>query len=117
MCKELTTLENSLTSGEIAEIKAADIIVENPEPKNKMSRKTLFVLIMIPFLAAMGLTIVWPILPFIVDKYVSNPDDLASTVGWLSAIYAICQFIAAPALGILSDRYGRRPILLICLIG
>jgi DHA1 family tetracycline resistance protein-like MFS transporter len=109
--------ESTNTPGEFAELKATDSTLENPEPKTKMSRTTLFVLIMIPFLAAMGLTIVWPILPFIVGKYVSNPDDLASTVGWLASIYAICQFIAAPALGILSDRYGRRPLLLFCLIG
>jgi len=32
------------------------------------------------------------------------------------ATYAMCQFIAAPALDILSDRFGRRPILLICLL-
>ncbi|OJV99270.1 MAG: hypothetical protein BGO39_17280 [Chloroflexi bacterium 54-19] len=82
-----------------------------------MSRKTLLVLVMIAFLASMGMTILYPVLPFIVDKYIGNPDDLASMVGWLSSIYAICQFIAAPALGILSDRYGRRPILLICLVG
>jgi DHA1 family tetracycline resistance protein-like MFS transporter len=32
-------------------------------------------------------------------------------------VYSICQFIAAPALGLLSDRFGRRPLLLICLFG
>jgi len=110
-------LETNVTPGETVEKKVPDVTAENPEPEPKMSRGTMAVLIMLPFLASMGLTIVWPILPFIVEKYVSNPDDLASMVGWLSAIYAICQFIAAPALGILSDRYGRRPILLICLIG
>lgn len=110
-------METNLTPGEIAEIKAVDTTVENPKPKSKMSRKTRFILVTIAFLAATGLTVIIPVLPFIVEKYIGNPDDLASTVGWLSSIYAICQFIAAPALGILSDRYGRRPILLICLIG
>ncbi len=108
---------SKITSGELAEIQPADTTVENPKPAPKMSRKTLFVLLMIAFLASMGFTIVIPVLPFIVERYVSNPDDLASTVGWLSSIYAIFQFVAAPALGILSDHYGRRPILLICLIG
>jgi MFS transporter, DHA1 family, tetracycline resistance protein len=110
-------METNITSGELAEIKAMASTVENLKPALKMSRKTLFILVMIAFLAATGLTVIIPVLPFIVEKYIGNPDDLASTVGWLSSIYAICQFVAAPALGILSDRYGRRPILLICLIG
>lgn len=110
-------MESKITSGELAEIKALDSSVEEPKPTPKMARKTLFILVMIAFLAATGLTIIIPVLPFIVEKYIGNPNELASTVGWLSSIYAICQFIAAPALGILSDRYGRRPILLICLIG
>lgn len=91
-------MESNITSGELAEIKARDSTVENPKPAPKMSRKTLFILVMIAFLAAMGLTVIVPVLPFIVEKYIGNPDDLASTVGWLSSIYAICQFVAAPAL-------------------
>lgn len=110
-------METNNISGEIAGIHAVDTTVENPKPAPKLSRKTLFVLIMIAFLSSMGLTILFPVLPFIVEKYIGNPDDLASTVGWLSSTYAICQFLAAPALGILSDRYGRRPILMICLVG
>jgi DHA1 family tetracycline resistance protein-like MFS transporter len=38
-------------------------------------------------------------------------------VSWLTASYAICQLIAAPGLGLLSDRFGRKSILLICLLG
>jgi DHA1 family tetracycline resistance protein-like MFS transporter len=110
-------MESKLTTGELAEQNPADLTAENPKSESKMSRKTLLVLVMIAFLASMGMTILYPVLPFIVEKYIGNPEDLASMVGWLSSIYAICQFIAAPALGILSDRYGRRPILLICLVG
>ena len=82
-----------------------------------MTVQTMSVLILMAFLSSTGLTIVFPVLPFIVAKYTSNPDDVASVVGWLSSTYAIGQFVAAPALGILSDHFGRRPILLICLIG
>jgi DHA1 family tetracycline resistance protein-like MFS transporter len=81
------------------------------------SRSTILFLIFTVFLNAVGFTIVSPVLPFIVQRYLSNPADMAAVVGWLTASYAICQFIAAPGLGVLSDRFGRRPLLLICLAG
>jgi len=69
------------------------------------------------FLATMGVGIISPVVPFLVQPYLKNPDDLASVVGLLIAAYAVCQFIAAPGLGALSDRHGRRPVLLFCLSG
>ena len=38
-------------------------------------------------------------------------------LGWLTSIFAICQFLSGPALGALSDKYGRRSILLLCIFG
>ena len=107
-------MENQLLSKEIPESNMAD---KPASSSPKLSVQTMIVLILIAFLSSTGLTIIFPVLPFLVGKYISNPDDLASVVGWLSSTYAIGQFIAAPALGILSDRFGRRPILLICLTG
>lgn len=69
------------------------------------------------FLSSMGIGLLGPVLPFLTQQYLSDPAQLASTVGWLASSYAICQFIAAPGLGALSDRYGRRPVLLVCLLG
>jgi DHA1 family tetracycline resistance protein-like MFS transporter len=68
------------------------------------------------FLTVMGFTIVIPVLPFIVAKFVPT-DKLGLWVGILVAIYALCQFIAAPILGAVSDRVGRKPVLLLCLAG
>jgi len=65
----------------------------------------------------MGITIIVPLVPFLVSKYLAHPNNLAAVVGWLTATYGICQLIAAPGLGVLSDRFGRRPILFICLLG
>lgn len=81
------------------------------------SRFTLLFLISTAFLNALGFTVISPVMPFIVQEYLPDPNTLATVVGWLTASYAICQFLAAPALGVLSDRYGRRPVLLICLLG
>ncbi|HLV97970.1 MAG TPA: MFS transporter [Ktedonobacterales bacterium] len=81
------------------------------------SMKTILFLIVVALLNTMGVTIIGPVTPFLTLKYLSNPNDLAVVVAWLVSIYGICQFIAAPGLGLLSDRFGRRPILFICLLG
>jgi DHA1 family tetracycline resistance protein-like MFS transporter len=90
---------------------------EQAQSKTGPSRYTLLFLLATAFLNVIGATIVFPVLPFIVQQYIHDPSTLAPIVGWLEATYSICQFIAAPGLGILSDRYGRRPILFICMFG
>src|SRR5690349_21531645 len=84
--------------------------------KRPTPRILIFMMVM-AFLNTMGVGIFLPVLAFIVQAYVRDQSNLAIVVGWLASVYAICQFIAAPGLGALSDRYGRRPILLICLLG
>lgn len=80
-------------------------------------RLALIFLTLTAFLSTMGIGIIGPVLPFIVEEYLPNAANVATVMGWLLSSYAICQFLAAPALGALSDRYGRRPVLLICLFG
>jgi DHA1 family tetracycline resistance protein-like MFS transporter len=81
------------------------------------NRKALIFVIVTVILNTMGFTLIVPVAPFLVARYVSDPAIIGAAVGWLSSIYAICQFIAAPGLGALSDRFGRRPLLLLCLLG
>ena len=81
------------------------------------SRAAVLFMMVTAFLSTMGIGIISPVLPFLVQQYLPNQDNVATLIGWLISIYAICQFIAAPGLGALSDRFGRRPLLLICLFG
>ena len=69
------------------------------------------------FLIGLGLTIVNPVIPFMVEQYTKNTQQQATTVTLLSAIYAFSMFLAAPMLGALSDRFGRKTILISSLFG
>lgn len=69
------------------------------------------------FLIGLGLTIVNPVIPFMVEQYTKNTQQQATTVTLLSAIYAFSMFLAAPMLGALSDRFGQKIILISSLFG
>ena len=81
------------------------------------SRLPLAIMVAIVFLSAMGLSLVFPVLPFVVERSVRNSDSVALWVGILTAVYAGCALFAGPILGTLSDRVGRKLILVICLAG
>jgi DHA1 family tetracycline resistance protein-like MFS transporter len=81
-----------------------------------MNKALLFGLMSV-FLCGLGFSIIAPVVPFLVQPYVSDPGDQALVVALLTSVYAVCVFFAAPGLGALSDRYGRRPLLLVCLLG
>jgi DHA1 family tetracycline resistance protein-like MFS transporter len=61
----------------------------------------------------MGESIVFPLLPFLLAG-ISNDGR---TIGLLAGSYAVAQFLATPLLGALSDRYGRRPVMALCVAG
>ncbi|MED3036609.1 MFS transporter [Bacillus tropicus] len=69
------------------------------------------------FLSGIGFSIIMPVVPFLVQPYTSNPEEQALVVTLLTSVYAACVFLTAPVIGALSDKYGRRPLLLICLFG
>ncbi|WP_431321362.1 TCR/Tet family MFS transporter [Rhizobium sp. YTU87027] len=67
-------------------------------------------------LDAVGIGLIFPILPSLLQE-VTHSNDVAPYIGTMTALYAVMQFIFAPVLGALSDRLGRRPVLLISLAG
>jgi len=80
-----------------------------------MNRSPLVVILTTVFIDLVGFGIVIPVLPFYAEgtKFNATPR----TVGLLFASYSIMQLIFSPILGSLSDKYGRRPVLLISIIG
>lgn len=87
--------------------------------KSVFSNKPFLFILFTSFLSVLGIGLIIPEIPFIVGQYVPahKTDETALYVGLLISLYAFCQFFAAPVLGALSDKYGRRPVLLICLLG
>ncbi len=90
---------------------------EHKIDKQTIDKKALIFGLMSVFLCGMGFSIISPVIPFLVKPYISNPSEQAIFVTLLTSVYAVCVFFSAPGLGALSDRYGRRPILLVCLLG
>jgi len=78
--------------------------------------KPLFIIFATIVLDAVGIGLIFPILPALL-RDVTHADNVASYIGILTALYALMQFICAPVLGSLSDRLGRRPVLLVSLAG
>ncbi len=83
-----------------------------PQTQTTGKRAFLFIFIVV-LLDVVGLSILMPVQAYIVQQYSSE----ALMVTLLTVMYAAAQFMAAPLLGKLSDRYGRRPVLLICVLG
>ncbi|MDN8247070.1 TCR/Tet family MFS transporter [Acinetobacter baumannii] len=78
--------------------------------------KSLIAIFSTVFLDAVAVGIVFPVLPTLL-KDVTHTDNIAVYVGIISAVYALMQFIFSPLLGTLSDRIGRRTVLLLSLSG
>ncbi len=73
----------------------------------------LFIIFLIVFIDLLGFGLIIPLLPFYAITYGATPLQ----VELLFSVYSICQFVAAPILGLISDRVGRRPVLVVSQMG
>ena len=83
------------------------------EISEQTKKRALRIIFLIMLMDVIGMSIMFPIAPYIVQRYSSE----ALMVTMLTVIYAGAQFFAAPALGKISDRVGRRPVLLVSVFG
>lgn len=78
-----------------------------------MNRSPLLPIFLIVLVDILGLTIILPLLPFYAEHFGASPTE----IGLLISIYALCQLIAGPILGRLSDSMGRKPLLIVSQVG
>lgn len=119
---------------------------EETPPLSPKAKKSLGIVFLVLFIDLVGFSIIFPLFPALAEYYLQNDGDnfflraifdsihyffgggearslsldMSSIVlfgGALGALYSLLQFLCAPLWGSLSDRYGRRPILLITLTG
>ncbi|WGV26621.1 MFS transporter [Halotia branconii] len=81
--------------------------------ENENNHKAIFVLFLTVFIDLLGFGIILPILPLYAEQFGAKPHEATLLI----AIYSLMQFLFAPLWGRFSDRYGRRPILLLTLFG
>jgi DHA1 family tetracycline resistance protein-like MFS transporter len=82
-------------------------------PRVEASAGSLPTLLAVVFVDLLGFSLILPLLPFYADTFGASP----TVVGLLVASYAAAQLVGAPLLGTLSDRFGRRPVLILSILG
>jgi DHA1 family tetracycline resistance protein-like MFS transporter len=88
-------------------------------PKSSLASRQAavpFILVTVLF-DVLGFGLIIPVLPALVGQFAQDPASQSYWYGLLSAVYGLMQFVCAPLLGALSDRFGRRPVILISVFG
>jgi DHA1 family tetracycline resistance protein-like MFS transporter len=87
-----------------------------PSTTSRYQPATLFIFITVA-LDILAIGVVIPVLPTLIAGFFDNAADGAVAFGWFVTVFAIAQFFASPILGALSDRFGRRPVILASNLG
>ncbi len=91
--------------------------IYHPEKRKGAGKeRNLWIIIAITALNGIGITVVFPVFPFLVGNYLPVLQ-VALGLNALVSVYALCEFFSAPVFGALSDRFGRKPILIVSLLG
>jgi DHA1 family tetracycline resistance protein-like MFS transporter len=80
-------------------------------------RAALPFILVVVFLDVLGIGLAMPVLPMLVGDYTPSRDLQSYWYGALVIVYGLMQFVCAPLLGALSDRFGRRPVILASIFG
>src|SRR6476469_8095018 len=89
-------------------------MMNKSERRKKVETKKVFsILFLMMFLVMVGFGIIIPVLPFLAEKVGGSPTEL----GLLMAVYSLMQLFFAPMWGRISDRIGRKPVMMIGIFG
>lgn len=92
----------------MAKAVSAPFIVPGKEAKmSKQVKRTIGIMILCEFLICLGLSLIFPVEPFIQKEYHLTAFDM----GLMTALFAMVQFVASPLVGRVSDQWGRKPML------
>ncbi len=104
-------------------MQTADTPTPPTEAGQRSNRSALLIVFLVVFIDLLGFGIILPLLPRIAKAYLTHiiaatePKTIGAVVGLLMSSFSLMQFLFAPAWGRLSDRIGRRPVLLVGLCG
>jgi DHA1 family tetracycline resistance protein-like MFS transporter len=98
---------------------AADAPADAPgAPAPQVSRHAVSFVLITVFLDMVGFGIIMPVLPKLIEDVGHVTIDRAAVIGgWMFAAFSLAQFVFAPFMGNLADRFGRRPLLLLAIFG
>jgi multidrug resistance protein len=89
-----------------------DVPVGPDAADKKRSRNAILMVALVVLVDITGFGLILPLLPFWAEKLGASPFE----VGLILTVYALAQFLFTPVLGALSDRFGRRPVILVSLL-
>ena len=76
---------------------------------NAKAKRAIFILVFSEFLVCLGISLVIPVMPFLKNQLHLTAADM----GIMTSLYALAQLVGSPIIGMLSDRIGRRPLLVL----
>jgi DHA1 family tetracycline resistance protein-like MFS transporter len=88
-----------------------------PESSATGRRAALPFIFIVVFIDVLGIGLAMPVLPMLIGDYTSSRELQSYWYGVLVVVYGLMQFFCAPLLGALSDRFGRRPVILASIFG
>ncbi len=88
-----------------------------PRPPGAAAPAAMRFIMVAVLIDMLAVGIIVPVLPALVGQFTPNPAEQTRWYGLIAFTYAAASFFAAPLLGALSDRYGRRPVLLLGFCG
>ena len=81
------------------------------------SRQALWLILIVALLDMMAMGIVMPVLPVLIEELTGSIRAAGIWTGVIASLWAAMQFFCAPVIGVLSDRFGRRPVILFSTAG